>query len=156
MALEVWGWTVEEVHERLVAHLMKSSYHGLSGPDACAMSEASTVLEKDCDPAWKRARKSPEPPTQPPPLRALGDGMQQQHPQAAEQPPSDVSIVGENISVRRVDFQAIVDSLNRASLAVRQAQRLAGAASRAFADEAANLDNIKSTLESILASTDIV
>ena len=153
MALEVWGWTVEEVHERLVAHLMKSSYHGLSGPDACAMSEASTVLEKDCDPAWKRARKSPEPPTQPPPLRALGAAMQQQ---PAEQLPSDLSIVGENISVRRVDFQAIVDSLNRASLAVRHAQRLAGAANRAFADEAANLDNIKSTLECSLASTDIV
>ena len=132
---------------------MKSSYHGLSGPDACAMAEASTVLEKDCDPAWKRARKAPEPPTQPPPLRALGAAMQQQ---AAEQLPSDLSIVGENISVRRVDFQAIVDSLNRASLAVRQAQRLAGAANRAFADEAANLDNIKSTLESILASTDVV
>ena len=61
-----------------------------------------------------------------------------------------------NLTVRRVDFQAIVDSLNRASLAVRQAQRLAGAANRAFADEAANLDSIKSTLESILASTDIV
>ena len=41
-------------------------------------------------------------------------------------------IVGPDVNVRRVDFQSVIDNVNRASMAARQAQKLAAAAAKAL------------------------
>ena len=60
----------------------------------------------------------------------------------------DTSYV-EHVNIRSGDFMAAIDCTVRATAAARQAQKLAQAASRAFADEAAALDSVRTMLETI-------
>lgn len=62
---------------------------------------------------------------------------------------------GTNINFTKVNFESIIDSVQRASTATKQAQRIATAAARAFADEAAHLDGVKVTLEKLLAESEL-
>ena len=59
--------------------------------------------------------------------------------------------LGPDIAIRASDFQAIMDSVQRATTAVKQAQRLATAAARALQDECAALASVKQNLETIAA-----
>jgi hypothetical protein len=68
---------------------------------------------------------------------------------------SSGSSIGADVSFRRSDFQAIVDSVCRASTAVAAAERLATSASRAFADELAALEDVKAGLQMIAEANDV-
>jgi hypothetical protein len=47
------------------------------------------------------------------------------------------------------------DSISRAATAVRSAERLSSMATRAFRDEAANLENTKTMLEQFIEQVDV-
>ena len=129
---------------------MKSGYHKLPAEDAFAIAD-EVVWEWD---VWVEHRKRPTPPAEAPPAPKR-KAIEQEVAEEFDDVQEKLATIGKDIKMRRVDFQTIVDSVNRVSLAVRQAQRLSAAASRAFIDEAANLDNIKSGLESILAMSEV-
>ena len=57
---------------------------------------------------------------------------------------------GDNISVRRSELALVYDSICRAATAARQAQRISASAARAFGDEAAALDEARTTLDELL------
>ena len=151
----VWGYTVDDAKVRLVHHLTKSSYHSLSKAEATDMAEnvaweLSGEHEEDEQqvPQCKRPRPSePRPPAIPPDMSVRIE--------QALAPFGGPPVMGESVTIRRVEFQGIVDSVNRATVAVRQCQRLSAAASRAFADEASHLDSVKATLENILAQSEV-
>ena len=142
----VWGWTDEECRERLLAHLVESGFHKMNANDAMSLTDSEILQTETYDLPRKRPRPPSLPPPQPVPVDDDNTSL------ATHSDP----IIGSDITLRRMDFQSILDSVSRSVLAVRQAQRLAAAATRAFSDEASNLENIKSALESIQAESELV
>jgi len=57
--------------------------------------------------------------------------------------------------MRRVDMQSVIDNVHRASRAARTAQKLAASAAKAFAAEATNLGGVASSLENIVAMSEV-
>ena len=49
---------------------------------------------------------------------------------------AETPIVGADIRLRRVDCESLVDNVRRAASSARAAQKLAGAAAKAFGEEA--------------------
>ena len=68
---------------------------------------------------------------------------------------AELPIIGPDVKMRRVDFQTCIDCVGRACLAARQAQKLAAAAAKAFAEEAANLESVRSSLETVITLSDV-
>jgi len=62
-------------------------------------------------------------------------------------------VVGGDVTIRRVDFESIIDNVRRAAHAIRQAQKLSSAATRAFGDEAANVEQVVSSLQSVMLNS---
>jgi hypothetical protein len=153
----------EEAKERLLLHLINSSYHQLSYDEAALAVDQSANIEE-------KVHYAPQQPSEPPPtkrLRAQADDI-------AEAVVSRLGLASgsggngtetalattaatpceQDIVLRRQTFLSVLDSIKRASLVVRQAQRLAHAANRAYTDEAANLEGIQSDLQNILDEND--
>ncbi len=63
--------------------------------------------------------------------------------------------IGADVSIRRSDFRAVVDSVCRASTAVAAAERVAVSAGRAFADELVALEEVKVGLQMIAQANDV-
>jgi hypothetical protein len=141
-----WGWTEAEARSRLTLHLQRSSFHELDYEDAKLLAETADVQTDTHVPSRKRPRQ----PDNPPPER-------EEEP-IYEEPPVDVLALpadGANITMSRVNYQSIIDSVARASTAVKHAARLSAAAARAFQDESTVLDNVKHTLETIVANSEV-
>ena len=149
-AASVWGWNEQEARDRCVAHLMNSPYHNCSKDDAETYVCGGEFQEFDYEPpAAKKSKNQPHPPIEPPHELVA---------RTAEQVMTMMqsgSSIGADVSCRRSDFQAIVDSVCRASTAVSAAERLALSAARAFADELAALEDVKAGLQLIADANDV-
>ena len=157
----VWGWNESECKDRLIGHLTRSSLHQMTQEDAETAAEQADVEAMEWEPPRKRARQPTEPPT------AAHYQQQQQEITEAEEL-QDVatsslgeiqsildaggSSLGQNVTFRLVDFQAMMDSVNRAISAVKQAQLIAASATRAFGDEKVCLEQVKRGLQDIGAA----
>ncbi len=151
----IWGWSEVEARERLSLHLQRSGNHNMEKDEADHHAEAADIEQGEHSP--QPQQKRPRPPSSEPPASLIVDQVAAEVERRVVQrigALEDVGSVGPDVRIRRVDFQAIVDSVARAELAVRQAQRLSSAASRAFSDEAAVLSQVKMTLEDIAANND--
>ena len=143
-----WGETEDDVRELVVKHLMQSGHHKLSKADARTMAQLTSIdsYEDEEGPPAKReseglsAKKMPSPPAKK--LKMLQTSSA-----------SSASSAG-HIFVRAHEFQAAIDCVNRAMNSAQQAQRVALAASRAFADEVLALKEVKTNLEAIKASAE--
>jgi hypothetical protein len=148
----VWGWSEQEARDRCVAHLMNSPYHKCSQDDAETHVNGAEFQEFDYNPpAAKKGKNQPHPPIEPPHelvSRTAEQVMTMMH-------GSSGSSIGADVSFRRSDFQAIVDSVCRASTAVAAAERLAVSAARAFADELAALEEVKVGLQMSAQANDV-
>ncbi len=179
----MWGWEKEECKERVLAHLIKSTYHQMEVADAQILADDVEIVEVEYEeePQTKRPKARPTPPPRGPDEAVLlrsREEMQKMiedrvverlQQQQQQQPPGyqpeevteaqaddQLAVVanpGDHVVYMRVgELQAVIDSMQRASFTVRQAQRLASAAARAYADEAANIDSIKADLERTLSN----
>lgn len=72
-----------------------------------------------------------------------------------EAPDDDAPLIGPDVKMRRVDFQTCIDCVGRACLAARQAQKLAAAAAKAFGEEATNLEQVRSALETVVTMSEV-
>jgi hypothetical protein len=150
----IWGWDIDDTKNRLIGHLVNSSYHQMDLCDATQLADEVEILSDTWadrfEPPPKRHR--PQPPSAPPPAQELSYIKDEQ----VDQEETILSIVPEDhVVFSKVQFQMLADSLGRASLAVKQAARLSAAAARAFQDESANIDHAKATLESIAAKAEV-
>jgi hypothetical protein len=153
-AASVWGWTEQEARDRCVAHLMNSPYHNCSKDDAETYVCSGDFQEFDYEPHnAKKNKTQPHPPIEPP-----HEPPQELVARTAERVMSMMqsgSSIGADVSFRRSDFQAIVDSVCRASTAVASAERIAMSAARAFQDESAALEDVKAGLLLIAEANDV-
>jgi hypothetical protein len=158
---QVWGWTRDEAKQRLITHLMRSGHHMLPKEDAEVIA-ADVELEEDeyktkpQEQPQRKRQKGPQQPQEPPAdivhraveLAVHNIAMGTMACRDVASGSGDTSYV-EHVNIRSGDFMAAIDCTVRATAAARQAQKLAQAASRAFADEVAALDSVRTMLETI-------
>ena len=150
----VWGWSEQEARDRCVAHLMNSPYHKCSEDDAQIYVNGAEFQEFDYNPPpAKKGRNQPQQPIEPPHELVAKTAEQVMSMMAGSS--GSGSSIGADVCFRRSDFQAIVDSVCRASTAVAAAERLATSASRAFADELAALEDVRAGLQMIAEANDV-
>ena len=175
-----WGKSPEEAKRRCAFHLEKSSLHKLTAEDAVAIAD---LAELDSYEDEEMPEEEPHPKKKPrqydlvqqvtsqvmgaigsgaigsPAVGVLGAAPKKGLPLSSS---SSVSIVGTSqqertskIVLRYGEFQAALDSVNRAVQSAEQAHRLSLAASRAFADEVTALQSVRDNLTAIKETAEI-
>ena len=150
----VWGWSKEECHQQLVHHLMSSGFHEMDAGDAEIMAEGVEMGQDTwAQPPPKRPKLIAAPPKSMPPTITrdqVTDLVRQEVSNAmGGSSVGTGSSVGPDITIARADYCAVIDSMNRAILAVQQAARVSASASAAFEGEATVLVDIRDTLAAI-------
>ena len=163
---QAWGETEDVVREQVVKHLMTSGLHKLSKADAWAMALLAAIYsyeDEEAPPSKKHASGSQASGSQ---SSAIGARQLQMLQPSTTSVPSPESMVRStsvgivpatssgHIFMRTQEFQAAIDCVNRALNSAQQAQRVALAASRAFADEVAAFNDVKTNLEAIKATAE--
>ena len=157
-----WGDSDAACRDQVARHLMHSGHHRLSKADATSMANLALVeaYEDDSDNLPPAKRQAIGAKQQPSSGSASASAPAIAPPEAILSPTSTsvgiVPAVSSGFIFMRVhEFQAAIDSVNRAAHAAAQAQRLALAAGRAFADEVTALQEVKANLEAIKATAEM-
>ena len=153
----VWGHSVESCKARLLHHLVMSSHHKLEKVDAEGLAELAEYEFHKEEPQPKRPKTLPigaPAPAHPigapaPPLSGMPTSS------SSGLVPLPVAQRSSLIYMRVGEFQSAIDCTSRALHAAQQAHRLSLAASRAFADEVAALESVKTNLEAIKATAEM-
>lgn len=140
----VWGWTEDECRARLLHHLICSSHHaGHNEEEVEAIVETTTLIEDFDDevvrpePKRQRASNSSQ--------AASSLAASSRATSSSRLPPADDG----DVTLSRKKLNAALDSVGRAYNAARHSQKLASAASEAFASEAEVLLEARSALEAL-------
>ena len=154
--------TEQECRKTVIRHLIKSGHHELSYSDAVNMGNLAIVesYEEEDEaeaPAPKRqAVESTEiraaAPKRAPPLRPDAANIMLSRSSSTGIAPA---VSSGYVYMRVHEFQAAIDCVSRACSSASQAQRLALAAGRAFADEVNALQEVKNNLEAIKATAEM-
>ena len=159
------GDTEQECREAVIRHLMRSGHHELSFSDAVNMGNLRIIetYEEEDEPDAPAPKRMPidnsnialaatPAPKRAPPLRPDAANLMLSRSSSAGIVPA---ISSGYIYMRVREFQAAIDCVSRACSSASQAQRLALAAGRAFADEVSALNEVKANLEAIKATAEM-
>jgi type IV secretory pathway VirB10-like protein len=158
----VWAWCSDGCRKKLANHLQRSSHHqNMAKEDIPILVADAAIEEQEEEPEPAAKKQKPLPPPPPPAPAPAADELVDRTAatvlarlEAQGFPSASASNLGPDIMVRASDFQAIMDCVQRASTAVKAAQRLAATAARSFGDGGEALASVKEGLETIATASE--
>ena len=169
---KVWGWSEMDAQDQLYKHLTQSGLHNCSPRLADKLVGDSKLVHADSATRPLENRGpigAPMPPSEPrpskrlrslpaPPMAASGSGISSSSGSASGALATVAHIMPPHseptVTLRKQEFNTLIDSVPRSSQAAKQAARVAGAASAAFTNEGRILDEIAVSMQAMKAAAE--